>query len=396
MRRHRKVKAKPRFYALMTVLLIVVIVVVVLILTNSKAGVIETGAIDWSSVENMVVVRDETSVSIEKYDRVIYKAPEGADILEGDAVASVFKWGYTDERMQSLIAVQKEILNEQNALLESITNPELASLNAQIAQKLVNVRDAVMYRSGSDALTLENDLKELLNERKTMLKELVQPNEKLNQLYAEESLQLSQLNEWKADVTAKGSGRISFYFDGYEQVMNASKLDMLNSALIASVFKSAAGTGSKDAAQTLLYRVVNSGRWYTAFLTNASSPQRLVGGEQYTVVFDGYPNDPVTATALEPAISDDKAVNVLEFTSDIGEFIGIRSVSATIRLNAQGLKVPNKAIVMQNGMPGVNLVMDGGTKRMEVVVLASDAENAIIRPRNAADVLTAGMRFERG
>lgn len=38
MRRHRKVKAKPRFYALMTVLLIVVIVVVVLILTNSKAA----------------------------------------------------------------------------------------------------------------------------------------------------------------------------------------------------------------------------------------------------------------------------------------------------------------------------------------------------------------------
>lgn len=388
----RRRVVKTRFYALLAAVLIIIITVVVLVLSGGANSVLENGYIETKMEAKAVVIRDEECVSVEKYDRVLYALDEGATVNEGDVIGSVFKWGYTDERMQSLISVQKEILSEQRNILAGVANSSLAELDAKIEQKAAAARNMVMMGTEGDLLSIEKELDILLAQRKNLLKETVQPSEKLKQLYTEEEQQMAQLNEWCAEVGAVKQGRVSFYFDGYEQVLNAQKLSVINSELIANVMKNS-GKSSTDNA--LLYRVVSPSLWYIAYVVDKESDQRTVAGAEYSLIFNGYESNVYNAVALEPIVEESKIVNILKVTQDIGDFMGIRSADVTLVSSANGIKISTAMLDMRTDGAFVNVVTGSGVKPMEVDILVSDGEHAIIKAKNTGDVLAAGMRCKK-
>lgn len=388
----RRRVVKTRFYIFVAAVMLIAITVVVLVLTGGAGITLENGYIEAEMNEKVVVIRDEECVSVEKYDRVVYALDEGAAVNEGDVIGLIFKWGYTDERMQSLISVQKEILAEQRNILSGVANSELAELDAKIEQQAVAARDLVMRDADGDLLGIEKELDSLLLKRSTLLRTVVQPSEKLKQLYAEEEQQKAQLNEWCADVSATKAGRISFYFDGYEQALNAKKLSVIDSELIAKAKKNSENSSSDN---TMLYKVVSPSLWYIAYESSKDSDQRTSAGTEYTVIFDGYESTPYTATALEPIVEKNKIVNILEIKQDIGDFIGIRSTNATLSTGASGIKVPVAMLDLRTEGTFVNVVTDKNVKPVEVEILISDGKDAIIKAKNTGDILAAGMRCKK-
>ena len=124
----RRYKLNTRFFMLLTVVALLSAVGVILALINTTYGVLTDGSVTLSITVPMVIIRDEECFSSEQFDRVVFSAAEGAQVSIGDEVASVFKWGYTDESTHYLMAVQKEILNEQMRLMQGIEKPELTAI----------------------------------------------------------------------------------------------------------------------------------------------------------------------------------------------------------------------------------------------------------------------------
>ena len=203
------------------------------------------------------------------------------------------------------------------------------------------------------------------------------------------------ISGWKRDIkNASGTGIVSFYFDGYEQVLSLNKLSTINSALVKTIVKggNTANTASSTS-ETPIYRIINNTHWFIAFVTNATDPMRLAEGEQYSVTFPDYSEQQYTATARAGTVSENAVVNLLEFNVDIGKLIGVRTVKATISKSAQGLVVPLKAIEIVNGVPGINISYGDSALRVEVDILAKDEKKAVIRAKNESDNLTAGMKY---
>lgn len=391
MARRRKVRFTGKFYILLAFVLIAATVSIALLLSDSSGGTLETGAMRMELSVKGVVIRDEMSISVDRYDRVAFEVAEGAESYEGMPVAKVYKWGYSDDMMQSLITVEAQIYEAQKALLSGVENADLANIELQISQKRLQIRTLALDGEG-DMLTLENELKSLLAQRKEYLRNTVQPTEALNTLYATEAAKQEQLASYVTEITAPGNGVISFYFDGYEQALNYDKLDMLNAELIASVLKNTADMAG-GSAEDLLYRLVNPNLWHFAFLTDKDEPLRTLAGTQYTVAFEGVPDTQFTAMAVSTTAYDGGVVNLLECTEPIGPLLSARNINATVSMEASGIIVPLDAIGMRDGSAYITLRAENGTRDVAVDVLAEDGENALIQAKDAADPIAAGQRY---
>ncbi len=391
----QRVRVRGRFYVLLLLLLALLGVLIYFLVGGGREGELTMSTMRLSRATKTVLVRDEVSVTIERYDKILFDVVEGAHVQTGDQIAQVFKWGYQEETMQSLLDVEKNIFDYQLSLIKGIVNPELDALNLQIQQKQNAIRSAVRGESIADMLTLEQELKALLNSRKELLRD-IQPDETLSSLYQQEEQQLTNLSTWKRDILNDvGEGVVSFYFDGYEQALSARKLDMINSDLVSGVLRGSGTVSNIDTTkESPLYRLIDPDHFYIAFLTDASAPFRVTQGETYTVVFNGYADQPYTGTALAPILSGKQIVNLLEFNQPMNDLMGVRVVEASIMKDVAGLYVPLEAIEMREGMPGILRVAGDETAWTQVDVLSANEEGAIIRAAAGGD-LVAGLRYRK-
>lgn len=390
----RRVKIKPKFYLILTFIVGIAVTVLALTLQDTAPGTLKNGTMNVTVTKKAVLVRDEMSISVDKYDRAEFAVKEGETVYEGMNVASVYKWGYTDDMAQSLLNIQAEIYSAQKSRLSGVDNAELASIELQIEQKRELIR-AVMNGSGDyDTLTLQNELKALMTQRESFLKSTVQPTEELNSLYASLEEKQTQLSAYKTDISAVADGRVSFYFDGYEQVFNKDKLDTVNAALVSSTV-----SGTVDslggAGDSLLYRLVNPREWYAVFVSDTSADVSLLEGTSYAVTFDGYEDQVFLGKALSPTHSESGILNTLEMSEDMGPLLNSRVITLSAESSVSGILVPLDALGEKDGASIITIVGTDGEYDVAVDIIAMDEENAIIASREGESTLSEGMRYKK-
>ena len=391
----RRKRLKIRFFLIVFLMVGVVVMAVLIVRNASHRNEIKFGSIDAALEVSGTIIRDETIVMTEPYEKVAYAVIEGQTLQGNELVAQVYKRGYQDETMISLLNLQKQIYNTQLALLGGSQPQELIDINENIATVEAQIRSTARGETNLDMLTLEQTLKALLTERITFLSGVVTGDASLSSMYAELSAQQSTQQEWRRDIlNTCGAGVVSFYFDGYERALSASKLSTVNAALVNTVVKGGNTASNTDSTSELpLYRVVNTTHWYYAFVTKSADAMRLAEGETYYVTFPDFSDQAYTAVAMACTTSENNVVNMLEFHTDIGKMIGTRVVTASISKAAQGLIVPLDAIDYVGGVPGLNIQYGDSPLRVEIEILASDEKNAVVRARSASDALHEGQKY---
>ena len=390
----RRVRIKPKFYLILTLFVGIIVTVLVLALQDSAGGTLKQGSMEATITGKAVLIRDEMSISVDRYDRVEFSVGEGETVYEGMPIATVYKWGYTDDMAQTLLNTETEIYNAQKSQLSGVENAEFSSIELQIEQKRAAIRAAVSGTEEGDTLTLQNELKTLMEQRTTFLKNTVQPTEELTRLYNTREEKLSQLASYKTEITAAKDGRVSFYFDGFEQILNKDKLDTINAALVNTTVSGTVDSlgGSGD---NLLYRLVNTRLWYAAFVTDGEEEAGLLEGQTYTVTFDGYEDQAFTATANELVHSEAGVLNMLEFTEDMGALLNSRVITLTANATLSGIVVPLDAIGNKDGASIITIENGDNDYDVQIDIIATNGENALIKARDGETTLSEGMRYKK-
>ena len=327
-RRIRREDAYGRLIVLSALAFLAVAAVIALIVSSSGTSRAAEGSMKAVISASAVIIRDETSITAEKFDHIVYMVSEGAQVNAEMPVAMVYKWGYSDDVTQSLLDIQQQIYEKQVEIMDGVESAELVSLNTQIADVKQRIRGSIAGDNQEDLLTLETELKSLLSQRSTLLKSSIQADAQLTALYAEEETKQAQIAEYTSQVSAKSTGIVSFYFDGYEDVLSVEKLDVVNADLVSQI-AGGADKGAVAVSENGLYRLVNPDRWYAAFVSSTTDPLALAEGESYSVVFEGYPDNVYIGKAVSVA-ADSKTLNMLEFSENIGALIDVRTAKATI------------------------------------------------------------------
>ena len=387
---HKRYNPNMRFYIAIGVIALLIGVLLFVLLYNGTEEITERGVMSFNAESSAVIIRDEVTYVTPEYTRIEYGAEEGGSVSVGDRLASTYRLGYNDELMVSLLETREQVYREQLKLIGSAKDERLEQIEAEIVALQGRVAEAVMCASGEDVSLLQLQLQTALDERREYLTK-VQAKEALTSLYSKEENQLDIVSKWVDTIEAQNSGRISYYFDGYEQAINAEKLSIITADLLKNALKGSASSTWTTDDGTRVCRVVDPDHWYVAFLTDKTSLTRVAEGIEYTVEVEGYGS--FTGTALEPVISGDRVINVIEINSDMGGIIDVRVANIKVTAAITGIKVRADAIKNENGNYYLELVLSESHYRLHVDVLAVEGDRVIVRPHDKNDSLGEGVRY---
>lgn len=381
-------QVKPRFFFFLALLVALIFFVVRGFLPSrtTEAVVMQAATSSQREVE-AVVIRNESVVSSESTARVEFVAPEGTVVSSGEEIAYVYSAGYTEKELAKLEQIRQNIQAYHKTLLSNIVDAQLERLDSIVDSKAVEFRNMVRDKSNGNLLGVIKQLETSMVTRQEYMRQNKREDTKLTKLYSEENSQLNSISTWRNVMKAETDGVLTFYLDGYEELINTDTIDGITPDVLHSVLS---GAQLQQSTRTSgIYKIVQQTGWHVAVLD--SGDWNPIIGQEYVFKLDSVPDISYSAVVESVQKSGDEVCAVLAVSDPIGPLLYHRSGSATLSINLQGLSVPKKAVVHENGQTGV-WVYDGlNTSFVAVNVLSSDSTNSLVQPIDDG-ALSLGMR----
>ena len=383
-----KKRITGRFYVFVIAIAVIAFLLIraVLPMGVAEAVIMLATATDQQYLD-AVIVRDETVVSYAGVTRIAYVAAEGSLVEEGDEIAYIYSAGYSEREMERLESTRQEIQEYHKELLSNIVDAQLETLDEEVLTRALDLKALVSGQSRGNLLNLTRQLESAMLTRQEYLRQNKREDLRLNQLYEEEASHLNAIASWRTTETAPRAGVVSFYMDGYEELLTVDNASMLTASDVKNILSTPANQAQLSQA---VFRVVDQNRWYLILLASGDS-WNPINGQEYSFQFEGYEDLIYNGTIVGIQQSGGEVAALLEVTDPIDALIYRRSGKVIIGTNLSGLSVPNAALVVEAGQTGVRLTDIPGGTFVPVEVLSRGESNTLIKPV-VEGALAAGQR----
>ncbi len=183
------------------------------------------------------VIRNETLIKNDSEGVVAYAFDDGGKVAAGGVVATVYRTEDDATAHKEIAQIDNQIdqLKKINMAAHTMSTG-LDSINNQMNQKVVDLLQNINEGQLYDLKDTSEDLLYLINERMVVTGEVVNYNEKIEQLQAQKEEIQASCGEAVAQITSPVAGYFVSYTDGYEDAYDYTKaaeigLDSLNAML---------------------------------------------------------------------------------------------------------------------------------------------------------------------
>ena len=363
--------------------LVVVISIVLIVILQSSIYTAGKASISFSYDTQGVIIRNEKLYKTDVSSRTKLVTEEGANVARGDVIAEVYTSDYNQAVIDELNACEKKILDYlRNNLLKDVLNQDLDSLDQQIDELSAQIRTCIINGDTAEMTDYYSDLCTLMQQRRDFLRNQVNEDSHLAELYAREDELLVQVESWTKFSIAEEDGIVSYYFDGAEASLTPSNMKELTADELLNIQNGKSYyTLASSADAVPLYRLVKESDWYVAIVSNEPIKEFENSNTAFTVSFaSGDADEILTAKVADYKEDAGKYIYYICFSGFNKNLLTPRFIELTISCEYIGLTVPKKAVKMVDGKTGV-YIKDG--KEMcfvEVEVLIEQDGMACIEP----------------
>lgn len=334
--------------ALLSVLLLVY---VIYLISNTSFQNIRTEAATYSTMTEALdvegyFIRDENVIASKTLGGVIsYMTDDSEKVAKGEKVAEVYNSAEDAqkqaelEELESQLAVLKEL--ESSAEILSVT-PDVIDEN--ISSHLIDM--AVNKNEGNLAKSDEsiNQIIYNINERQLLTGKLKNFNEKISELESKIEKMKNSSSKKISELKAPAAGYFTSELDGYENVLDISKINSIMPEDLEKV-----KTASKKTEDGAVGKVVSNIFWYIACPVTSEQAIKLneYKNNQMTVTMPSASVKNVNITLIGINRKDSKSDGVAIFRgTDMNvNLLSIRSGTVAINMNSYtGIAVPESAI----------------------------------------------------
>ena len=179
-------------------------------------------------------------------------------------------------------------------------------------------------------------------------------------------------------------------------MLNAANIEKIKAADIVGILNGTTGkqvAAAGDETESPMFRLVNSYKWYLLVQSEKEIPE-FAKGTVFSIAFNDYIARQYQGTVVGTITEDNSYIYTIEIDDDIGELLNVRRTDARVFTQFNGLKVPEKALVEEDGVMGVNVVTGREKTFVPVTVDVIKDGNAIIRPVQENGILAANQHVE--
>lgn len=343
-----------------------------------RTAVIEKGDMSNEYTAQAVIARIEKVTDTESFSSVQYYADEGANVYQGNRIADVYSVGFSRTDENKLLNVRSEIKAQQK-LMPVYQDQQLDRMNQQIREIAHELEMLVHGKQAGNLLNLERQLQTALSRRQDHLKQKYATDQNLRALYENEATLVKKIETWTYNYLATTDCIVSFYTDGYESMLDSDSLDTVTVSQIRSILNGEAPIQSTaQRGRIAVYREVVPRGFYLMLISydNKWAPQ---DGVSYKVQLEGYEDALFDAVVLSHSKSGNETFVRTFVDSDVKPVLNTRTARATIgELYVSGLKVPFRALLIQDNQVGVVVSNDGG-RFVPVKIMEQTSDYAIVQ-----------------
>lgn len=384
MANRRRGRRKSNLLTYVVVIAVICIVVyvayTVIIGVTQSTAYIESGDMGNQYTAQAVIIRSESLTDTEGLTSVRFFANEGEMAYAGTKIAEVYSSGFSQSDMNKLLSTRSSIKDQiKIATASEYSDTTLDRLDKQALDYARELGMMVRGEAQGNLLNLERQMSNLLTRRQQHFKDnYTAKNTTLRELFTTENTLQKKIQSWTTPYIADRECLISFYTDGWENVLTAEAFDDLSIETAQSVLSGATPPmTTSQRGRTAVYRQVSPSGWYLLLLSNDKNWNPVIG-QSYKVQlqgFDDYVFDAVVSTYVK---SGNETLVRLRVTGDVRPVLNVRTASAQVgEAYVSGLKVPLNALHTQGDMIGVVLTDNGGIF-VPVEVVLRDSTYAVV------------------
>ena len=360
---------------------------------NTTTAIARAGVLGDEYAGSVVIARNETLYETENKTRVDFIANEGSHVARSSVICKVYSSGYNQTEINRLQTYREEIQDYHiNQVFSTYVDAALDANNDEVSSLAQQVRTLVQGRGVGSLSNLETQLQSALNVRKNYLRQKYPDDQTLSGLYKVENDQLKKIESWTTTYTANEDCIVSFYTDGYENMINANTYSALTPSDVRSVIRGIAPqqTTAVQRGSDPIFRTVVEDEWYALFLCTDRDWNPVVG-EQYQMQLTGFDNYVLPAQVESFTRIGGDLLLRMRVRSSVEPVLNIRTCGATVGDFVSGVYVPIRALYTLDNMIGV-VVLEGGLQTFVPVTVISypDEDTAFVRPTLSGSPLGEG------
>lgn len=314
------------------------------------------------------VIRQEQVVKGENYKNGMKQIKaEGEKTAKGDSMYRYYS--KNEESLKQQIAELDDKIQEALQGQTGIYSPLLENQLDEKIQLLSKLTDM------SKISEYNKEISSIVIKKAKMTGELSKAGTYLKQLYDERTKLEEQLNSGAEYISAPISGLVSYKVDGLEEILTPKDFSVLNKEMLENLNLK---TGQLIATNDECGKIIDTSSCYIATITDSEEAKTAELGDKVQIRLS---NNNVIDAVIEyiSQENENERLIVLEIDREIKELANYRKISFDlIWWSTTGLKVPNQAIVEQDGLNYVVRNRAGYLSKILVKVERNNGKYSIV------------------
>ena len=357
--------------------------------TPNDTLTVSSGILTEDEMVTGIIIRDEKVVQGKNYKNGIYQI-----LSEGERAAKnqiIFRYyGKSEAKLQDKIAevnlkIQDALEKNEKSIFSVADAKNLENQINKIADSLNNEHDIQKIADS------KKNLSNLVLKKATIIGESSKSGSYIKKLISERENYEKELEKGSEYMKAPTSGIASYRVDGFEEVLGVNNLENLKSEELE---KLDIKTGKIISSSNESGKVIDNFGCYIATILNSRVANDAEKGDKVKITLSS--GKEVNAEVYQINQEKDKRLIILKLNTITDELISYRKISFNITWwSYSGIKIPNEAIIDEDGLKYVMSKTTTGTNKVLVKVLKKNENYSIVGTYSADDLKKLGLDMEK-
>lgn len=363
------------YIALVLILIYLAYAVYLLVRQPTDKVTVEKGTLYLEETDIGYIIRNEQVVKGNNYKNGMERIKnEGEKTAKDDSIYRYYS--KNEEKLKEQIAELdtkvQEALQGQTSIDSTLKLADIKLLENQLDEKI-----ALLSKTSdiSKITEYKKQINDIISKKAKLTGESSSAGTYLKQLYNQRTKLEEQLNSGAEYIKTPESGIVSYKVDGLEETLTPNNFSTLSKEFLE---KLKIKTGQLIATNDECGKIIDSSKCYIATISDSEQARKTSVGDSVKVRLSS--NKVIKSTvAYVSQENEEETLIVLEINKQISELANYRKISFDlIWWNESGLKVPNQAIVEENGINYVVRNRAGYLDKIAVKVTKKNDKYSIV------------------
>ncbi|MGB9679410.1 MAG: HlyD family efflux transporter periplasmic adaptor subunit [Minisyncoccia bacterium] len=300
----------------------------------------------------------------------------GIRVYKGASLAKIYTQNFDLEKLKQLKEVNGE-LEKQDYNLPFYK--DIQKLDNMIKNEENNYKKAVGNKDAS-AENIRKRIDDLKNKKEVILSKSPLELRKIEDLKEQKKILEDYIDENSNIINAPQAGIISFYFNGYENILNGSNMYNLSLNELDKINNSCNQIETEIKKDKPIVKIIDNFDWYLAIPFTKDKINLFKEDENIKILIDNYPYELRGKIVKTYKDDDNNYICIVRMSDSYEDFYKICKVDLEVIFNNySGIKVPLSSIVEKDGEKGIFIIKYGNNAVFyKINIKAKDNNYAII------------------